>query len=578
MDTYARSRINGILLIRPFHCGQYLITTSDNFRRKGGIYLLQRWCLIFFIIFLFTALLMRKAHTSGRTNILIPYNKPTLLGVYKNDSFRRVSPIATSNTIASFIDFCIRKVTPLCFVLQVNPTSYTKRQGRSTTPNRQHKSFVNYLPTPFLIWVTKNGWANKHPSRSYFGYPYHRRLLKLFPGNEALRTKELLKLSFLFIKTLSSSCARRLAYFLKHPRSVQNVLIPFAMYLFSLCILYLREEPVKISRTVLERRFLSNDRGCQLNPKEIMRKLYRIIMKLCDKSILTIEVIYSIIALFTQVMENIRKLNIILGHNETHSYHKLLIIWQSVITCGYLHKKKEDQIFILKKGSLQMHRPKRRFLAVAKKKTSYKKYAILFSISMEKKRSRGSTVKINGFGPIHEKNCLLMPIKIEKVNLMSRSTTVLSGGVGSNPKESFLSYLCLGRKAFFKDSIISINRDYLAENTKERYLCFLLLQVGEKIKLKLILIKMKVNSLILFGSSEQINLEIQKESHWFGTPKELTAEPVGNSHVRFGKELTLLFRPGRTSHSTGRFNCRGLVRSSREYWNRLAYSWELYSA
>lgn len=56
---------------------------------------------------------------------------------------------------------------------------------------------------------------------------------------------------------------------------------------FSLCILYLREEPyeVKISRTVLERRFFesNNDRnGCQLNPKEIMRKLYRIIMKLCD--------------------------------------------------------------------------------------------------------------------------------------------------------------------------------------------------------------------------------------------------------------------------------------------------------
>lgn len=42
---------------------------------------------------------------------------------------------------------------------------------------------------------------------------------------------------------------------------------------------------MKISRTVLERRFFeSNDdrNGCQLNPKEIMRKLYRIIMKLCD--------------------------------------------------------------------------------------------------------------------------------------------------------------------------------------------------------------------------------------------------------------------------------------------------------
>lgn len=39
-------------------------------------------------------------------------------------------------------------------------------------------------------------------------------------------------------------------------------------------------------------------------------------------------------------------------------------------------------------------------------------------------------------------------------------------------------------------------------------------------------------------------------------PKELTAEPyeVGNSQVRFkGKELTSLFRPGRTGHPTGRF-------------------------
>ena len=42
---------------------------------------------------------------------------------------------------------------------------------------------------------------------------------------------------------------------------------------------------MKISRTVLERRFIepNDDRnGCRLNLKEIMRKLYRIIMRLCD--------------------------------------------------------------------------------------------------------------------------------------------------------------------------------------------------------------------------------------------------------------------------------------------------------
>ena len=55
---------------------------------------------------------------------------------------------------------------------------------------------------------------------------------------------------------------------------------------------------MKISRTVLERRFfeLNDDRnGCRRNLKEIMQKLYRIIMRLCDwKLIPMIEVIYFI--------------------------------------------------------------------------------------------------------------------------------------------------------------------------------------------------------------------------------------------------------------------------------------------
>ncbi|RYR42402.1 hypothetical protein Ahy_A08g038875 [Arachis hypogaea] len=61
-----------------------------------------------------------------------------------------------------------------------------------------------------------------------------------------------------------------------------------------------QEEPyeMKISRTVLERRFfeLNDDRnGCQRNLKEIIQKLYRIIMRLCDwKLIPMIEVIYFI--------------------------------------------------------------------------------------------------------------------------------------------------------------------------------------------------------------------------------------------------------------------------------------------
>ncbi|XLS71625.1 hypothetical protein HN51_028490 [Arachis hypogaea] len=90
-----------------------------------------------------------------------------------------------------------------------------------------------------------------------------------------------------------------------------------------------QEEPyeMKISRTVLEWRFfeLNDDRnGCQRNLKEIMQKLYRIIMRLCDWKLIPM-----IEALFTQVTENIQKLeNIIFGHsNEIRFYPKLLIIW-----------------------------------------------------------------------------------------------------------------------------------------------------------------------------------------------------------------------------------------------------------
>ena len=55
-----------ILLIRPFfNCSQYLITNnSDNFRRKRGIYLLQRWCdLIILLVNAFRV--RRKTDDSG---------------------------------------------------------------------------------------------------------------------------------------------------------------------------------------------------------------------------------------------------------------------------------------------------------------------------------------------------------------------------------------------------------------------------------------------------------------------------------------------------------------------------------
>ncbi|XP_042404952.1 uncharacterized protein LOC121995229 [Zingiber officinale] len=68
----------------------------------------------------------------------------------------------------------------------------TNRQhrGRSTTHrNQQHENFVINYPYPYRYRgllepqgtnrANQNGWDNKHPSRSYFGYPFnHQRLLK----------------------------------------------------------------------------------------------------------------------------------------------------------------------------------------------------------------------------------------------------------------------------------------------------------------------------------------------------------------------------------------------------------------
>jgi len=77
-------------------------------------------------------------------------------------------------------------------------------------------------------------------------------------------------------------------------------ILEYFLILWIFLITHIRGKPyeMKISRTVLERRFFepNDDRnGCQLNLKEIMQKLYIIIMRLCDwKLIPVIEVIYFI--------------------------------------------------------------------------------------------------------------------------------------------------------------------------------------------------------------------------------------------------------------------------------------------
>ena len=80
-----------------------------------------------------------------------------------------------------------------------------------------------------------------------------------------------------------------LEIFCKNTSPAQFIMRIFKSFLIPciILIMYIKEEPyeMKISCTVLKRRFFkSNDdrNGCPLNPKEIMQKLYRIIMKLCD--------------------------------------------------------------------------------------------------------------------------------------------------------------------------------------------------------------------------------------------------------------------------------------------------------
>jgi len=80
----------------------------------------------------------------------------------------------------------------------------------------------------------------------------------------------------------------------------ENIAIFLDLIPWMFIIIHIEEVPyeMKISRTVLERRFFEpNDdhNGCRLNRNEIMQKLYRIIMRLCDwKLIPMIEVIYFI--------------------------------------------------------------------------------------------------------------------------------------------------------------------------------------------------------------------------------------------------------------------------------------------
>lgn len=73
---------------------------------------------------------------------------------------------------------------PIGSVLRVSPPTLVPIGGRGEEALRLgiNKTKTLLENTPFFIWTgtkEKNGWDNKHPSCSYFGYSYnHRRLLK----------------------------------------------------------------------------------------------------------------------------------------------------------------------------------------------------------------------------------------------------------------------------------------------------------------------------------------------------------------------------------------------------------------
>ena len=110
-------------------------------------------------------------------------NKSTLVEgeVCKSkNSFCRVFPINAASD-ASIVNSSIeRKVTPMGSLLQVNPPPIVPIDGtgeealrlgiNNTKPCYCYKIYLIFF---FLIGIgiNKNGWDNKDPSRSYFGYP-----------------------------------------------------------------------------------------------------------------------------------------------------------------------------------------------------------------------------------------------------------------------------------------------------------------------------------------------------------------------------------------------------------------------
>ncbi|KAI8530553.1 hypothetical protein RHMOL_Rhmol11G0068700 [Rhododendron molle] len=102
----------------------------------------------------------------------------------ETNSFCRVSSInAASDVILQPLLQVLseRLHLAVCNPTQSDSTSTNRwHRGRSTTPrNQQRENFVINYPLLIRLGINKNGWDNKRPSHSYFGYSYnHRRLLK----------------------------------------------------------------------------------------------------------------------------------------------------------------------------------------------------------------------------------------------------------------------------------------------------------------------------------------------------------------------------------------------------------------
>ena len=187
-----RSRINGNFIDKTFSIVANILlriipTTSGEkeaftYYRDGVI-----WLSFFFIYILrWEDIFFREKEKSWKNLRLlkVKFVNKTI------KPFCRVSPINAASICFKFRVIVLSKRLYLYLIELVRSTLLQigglREEALRLGINNTKENFVKIKKIfPFGIGTNKNGWDNKHPSRSYFGYPYnHRRLLKwLIPRN-----------------------------------------------------------------------------------------------------------------------------------------------------------------------------------------------------------------------------------------------------------------------------------------------------------------------------------------------------------------------------------------------------------